>query len=173
EHLDIGALGFVVLGNALVEAIHEDGHGGDGQTAKSTDNTGLGNAGSQIAGQNGSFVGVEDLTSHVGDGGVIVIVHDRELDIGIGFSGSLGGIADQETNGHDQITFFFDEGVEVLFVISNFFGLEVFTFNAELFLGVSNALPGSRVEGFVVNTTGIGDLANQRCFFYRNYGFSK
>src|SRR5690606_20938174 len=75
EHLDIGALGFVVLGNTLVEAIHEDGHGGDRQAAKCTDNTGLGYAGSEVASQEGGFVSFKNLTSHVGAGGVIVVVH--------------------------------------------------------------------------------------------------
>ena len=41
-----------------------------------------------------SFIGFEDLTSHIGDGGIVVVVNDRELDVGVGFSGSLGGSAD-------------------------------------------------------------------------------
>jgi len=147
------------------------GHGGDGQTAEGTDNAGLGDASSEVASQDGSFVSVEDLTSHVGDGGIIVVVNDGELDIGVGCSGSRGGIADEETNGHDQIAAFFNEGVQVLLVISNLFGLEVFAFDAELSLGVGDTLPSGGIEGFVIDTTGVGDLANLDRGGFLNHGF--
>ena len=160
EDFDIGALDFVVLGNTLVETIHEDGDCGDGQTTEGTDFAGFGNASSEVASQDGGFIGLEDLASHIGDGGIVVVVNDRELDVGVGFSGSLGGIADKEADGHDQIALFFDESVEVLLVIGNFFGLEVFAFDAELGLGVGDTLPCGCIEGFVIDTTGVGDLAN-------------
>ncbi len=94
EDFHVGALNFVVLGNALGETIHEDGNGGDGQTAEGSDLTGLGHASGEVASQEGGFVGVEDLANDVGDGGVVGVVDNGELDVRVGFSGGFGGIAD-------------------------------------------------------------------------------
>jgi len=159
EDFNIRALNFIVFGNALVEAVHEDGHGGDGQTAECSNNARLGDAGGEVASQEGGFVSVEDLTGHVGDGGIVVVVHDREFEVGVGFSGSLGGIADQEADGDDQVAFFFHQGVQILLIVRDFFGLEIFAFDAELIDRVGDAFPGGGIEGFVIDTTRIGDLA--------------
>ena len=56
----------------------------------------------------------------------------ENLTFGVGFSSSLGGIAQEETNGDDDVAFLFNESVDVLLEISNFLGFEVFAFNTKL-----------------------------------------
>src|SRR5690606_21544989 len=129
------AFGCVVDFNTLDETIHEDGNSGDGQTTEGAYNTGLGNAGGEVTSQNSGFVSIKDLTDNVCNSGVIVVINDREFGIGVGFGGCLGGVTNKETNGHNQITLVFNEGVEELLVISDFFGLEVFAFDSQCFLG--------------------------------------
>ncbi|MPM87686.1 hypothetical protein SDC9_134786 [bioreactor metagenome] len=160
EDFDRGTVNGVVICNAISETIHEDGDGGDLHTTEGTNSTGLGHTSGEVASQEGGFIGLEGLTNNVGDGRIVGVIDDGEFDIGVGFSSSLGCISKQETDGHDQIAFLFNESVDVLLEIGNFFRLEVLTFDTQLGLCIGNTLPCGCIEGFVINTTGIGDLAD-------------
>ena len=101
--VNLGALLLVVVVDATNEAVHEDRHRRNVDAAESADDARLRHAGGEIAGEEGRFVGREDLAENVGDGRVIGEVDDREFGVGVGFGRRLGGVAEQEADGDDQV----------------------------------------------------------------------
>jgi len=150
----------IVIENAAGEAIHEDGHGGDGETTKGGNLAGLGHASGNVASQEGGAIGVKDLPQDIGDNRVVGHIHDGELHIGIGFGGNLGGIGQEEANGDDEVALLFDEEIEVLLIIRNFLRFQVFAFHTVFGDSLLDTLPGSGVEGLVIDTASVGDLAD-------------
>src|SRR5690606_38323688 len=65
EHLNVGAFLLIVMLNAAVEAVHEDRHRRNVDAAEGADDAAFRNAGREVTGKKGRFIGVEDLAEHV------------------------------------------------------------------------------------------------------------
>ncbi len=129
------------------------------QTTECGHGAGLGGAGGDVTGQEGSFLGVVDLAEHVGDGGIVGKVYDGEGLLRVSLSRRGGGVTQQESDGDDDVASGFEEGVDVLFIVSLLLGLEEVALDAIFVYGILNALPGGGVEGFIVNAANVSDLA--------------
>jgi hypothetical protein len=121
-------------------AVHKDSHWRDLQTTEGADLTGFGNAGGNIASQEGSLLRVKDLPHNVRESRVISVVNDGEFLIRIRLSACGGGVTEQEADGYDQITTLFDEGIDVLLVVGLLLRLEELTLNPE-FACIFDTLP--------------------------------
>ena len=84
---------FIVVAHAAREAIHEDGHGWNLHSTEGADFTGLGETSRGVTSQECGFISLECLGQDIGDYGIIAIINNGELLIGIGLSRCLGGIA--------------------------------------------------------------------------------
>ena len=111
------------------------------------------------------FVGGIDLAEDVRNGRVIGVVDDRELEVGIRLSRRLGGVAEQEADGDDDVAFLGDERVDVRHVVRLGLGLEQLALDPDRLFGILNAFPGGLVEALVVDAAEVGDLAGceRRC----------
>ena len=95
------------------EAVHEDGDRRDVDAAESADRAGLGHARGEIAGKERRLVGREHLAEDVGDRRIVGEVDDRELLVGIGLRRRLGGVAEQEADGDDDVAILGEERIDV------------------------------------------------------------
>src|SRR5699024_7080524 len=133
--LDVGVVGVVVVGHAVHEAVHEDGHGRDVHAAVGGDLAGLAHAGRAVSGQDGA-VGV------LGGG-----VHDREVDVRVRLGGGAGGGSQQEADREDQVAAFGDHVVDVRREVGVGGGLGGRVIDAVLVHGVHQAVVAGFVEG--------------------------
>ncbi len=117
QHLNLGAVLLVVVLDAVVEAIHEDGDGRDLNAAEGANDTRLSDTSSNVAGQEGRLVGIEDLGLHVLDRRIIGEVNDGEQLVRVGFRSSRCRVTEQEADGDDDAAAFLDERVDVLLVV--------------------------------------------------------
>ncbi len=162
EHLDLGVLLRVVVLHALGEAVHEDRHGRDLQAAEGADLLGLRHPGGQVAGHEAGLRGVEDQRLQVLGRRVglrVVVVHDRELDVGVLLGRGQGVVAEQEADGDDDVAVGVDHRLDVLGEVGGGLGLHLAGLDAQLGLGVGQALVGGLVERLVVEATRVGDHA--------------
>jgi hypothetical protein len=60
---------------------------------------------------------LEAQGQHIRNGRVIREVNDGELLVGVSLGGGFGGIAQEETDGDNQVALLFKEGIDVLIVI--------------------------------------------------------
>ena len=143
--------------------------------APGADGTGLGHAGGQVTGQEGSLVGLEGQAAHIvhDRGGTAIlafnrtgiavrvgVVDDGELLVGVGF-GSRGGIhAHQEADGDDQVILLADQLLDVLGVVGLLVGFEDTCRQFPAVICLLDTLPAQVVEGLVIDAAGIGDHAN-------------
>ena len=81
ERLHRGAVHLVVLGDAVDEAVHEEGHGGLVAAAEGRHLAGLRDAGREVAGEERRLRGVEHDRLDVR--GIHDLVDDREVDVGV------------------------------------------------------------------------------------------
>ena len=153
-------MNLIVFLDTQNKAIHEDGHGRNVDAAVGGNNTGLGHTSGQVASQEGSFVDGKARAVQV-VGCQVIDIDDAEQLIRVGSGGCGSGVTKQEADGHDQIAAFLEESVDVGFVVSLLLGFEVLGLDAEVCNCVFHAFPGSGVEGFVVNSADVGDLASQ------------
>src|SRR5690606_40203882 len=71
ENLNVGPLHLVVVLDAGLKAVHEDGDGGQRDAAEGADDTRLGHAGGQVASQEGSLIGGEEDVPDVLNGRIV------------------------------------------------------------------------------------------------------
>ena len=110
-----------MIGNTVIEAVHEGCHGRNVDAAKGADDTCLGHARRNITGHEGCLVGCVDLTKNVRNGRVVSHVDDRIFRVRIGAGRSGRCISHQEADGNDDVAFGVKQCVEVRFVVR--FGL--------------------------------------------------
>jgi hypothetical protein len=139
--------------------VHKDGNRRDLDAAKSSNNFGLGDTRGQVSGQEASFFGGEDQTQDVRDGRVVCEVYDSEVLVRIGSSSNLSGFSKQEADGDDDVAAFFNESVDVALVVRLLLRFQNARGNAKLTLSHQDAFPGSRIEGAVINTASVCNLA--------------
>ena len=175
DELDVGAVLLVVVLDAELEALHEDGHSWDVDTTKGGNLAGLGAGGGGVTGQKRSLIGLEGQTQNVGQfgGGTtgfaffgtgeaigIGVVHDSELLIRVGFGSRRGIYTEQKTDGDDQIGAFIEQLLDVLLVVRLLLGFQVFTFHTQVSYGFLDAFIGRGIERLVVNTAQVCYLGN-------------
>src|SRR5690625_1014448 len=163
--LDIGVVGVVVMGHAVHEAVHEDGHGRDVHAAVGGDLAGLAHAGGEVSGQEGGLGGVELDRLDVVDLDRVAVgvlgggVHDREVDVRVRLGSGAGGGSQQEADREDQVAALGDHVVDVRGEVGVGGGLGGRVIDAVLVHGVHQAVVAGLVEGLVVPAAGVGDHA--------------
>ena len=165
KNLHIGALLAVVVGDAVIIAVHEGGHRWDVDAAKGTDNTRFGHARRQISGKESGLVGRVDLTDHVRDRGIIGKVNNRIFLARIGLGRCLGGITHEEANRDNDIAFAFDQRIQVRLVIRLRLRFQIPPLDTIGGHRVLDALPSGLVEAGIIDTTNIRHLTGgeSRC----------
>jgi hypothetical protein len=73
---------------------------------------------------------------------------------------SSSGVCQQETNGDDQIAISLEESIDVALIVGLLLRLEVLNLDTKITLSFQQTIPGCLVEGAVIDTTGIGYLAD-------------
>src|SRR5690606_24538936 len=161
EHLDLGAVGLVVVGDAVGVAVHEDGDGGDVHAAVGGDLAGLGHAGGEVAGEERGLGGVEleglDVLEldRVAVGVLGGGVDDGEVGALVGLGGGAGGGGEEEADRDDQVAALGDHVVDVRGEVGVGGGLGGLLLDAEVLLGVQQAVEAGLVEGLVVPAAGV------------------
>ena len=117
KNLNVGSLLAVVVGDAVIIAVHEGGHRRDVDAAKGADDAGFRHACRQIAGKEARLVGGVDLTDDIRNGRVIGEINDRIFLVRIGFCRGGGRIAHQEADGYDNVALAFHQRVQVRLIV--------------------------------------------------------
>jgi hypothetical protein len=160
EDPDCRAMHLVVLGHAVDEAVHEEGHGRLVAAAERRHDAGLRDPGREIAGEVGGLRGVEHDRLHVL--GLDRLVDDREVDLGVRGGLVERGVGELEAHGHDELATRAHGLLDVRRQVGFASGDECLGLDAELLLGLLQPLPARLVERAVLEASGVRDHAHAR-----------
>ena len=161
QDLDVGAVLFVVVGDAVGEAVHEDGHGGDVDAAVGGNLAGLRRAGSYVAGQECSLGRVVDDRLDVIQVNRLVI-DDGEVALRVGLGHFLRGVGQEEADGDSDVAAVLDNhGVQVRAEVGLRLGLGGLHLDAQVSFGSLQAFEAGLVERAVIESAGVRNHAGQ------------